>query len=62
MENHSDMFPAAKKYADDQEIKIAKIVEPLRMALTGSKNGPSVFEVIEILGATESAKRLEKLG
>lgn len=39
-----------------------EIWQPLRIALTGSKVSPPIFDTLELLGRTESLSRLEKPG
>lgn len=38
--------------------KLGEVAQPLRIALTGSKVSPPIFEVMEILGRTETLARL----
>ncbi|MEQ8490359.1 MAG: glutamate--tRNA ligase [Marinovum algicola] len=45
--------------ADDAGLKLGKVAQPLRAALSGSDTSPGVFEVLEILGREESLARLE---
>ncbi len=49
---------ALKDYATQKGLKLGKVAMPLRCALTGSTNSPSVFHVAEILGRDESLARL----
>lgn len=50
---------AAKNFADQAELKLGKVAQPLRAALTGSNISPSIFEVMEVLGKEESLGRLD---
>ncbi|MFB0505151.1 MAG: glutamate--tRNA ligase [Thermodesulfobacteriota bacterium] len=43
-----------------REIKLVKVAQPVRVALTGSTSSPGLFEVIGILGKPQTIKRLEK--
>lgn len=54
----SRLHDAAKHYAEDAGLKLGKIAQPLRAALTGSNVSPGVFEVMEVLGRDESLARL----
>lgn len=47
-----------RQAADQQEIKLGQIAQPLRAALTGSNSSPGLFEVMEILGRTECLARI----
>ncbi|MEO0913557.1 MAG: glutamate--tRNA ligase [Pseudomonadota bacterium] len=50
---------AVKTFAEDEELKLGKVAQPLRAALTGRTISPSVFDMMEILGREESLARLE---
>jgi len=49
----------ARAYAESAEIKLGLAAQPLRAALTGRTVSPSIFEVMEILGADETLARLD---
>ena len=42
------------------EIKLGKIAQPVRVALTGTSVSPGIFEVISVLGKQRVIPRLEK--
>ncbi len=46
--------------AERREVKLVKVAQPVRVALTGSTSSPGLFEVIDILGKAQTIKRLEK--
>ncbi|OFX11837.1 MAG: glutamate--tRNA ligase [Alphaproteobacteria bacterium RIFOXYD12_FULL_60_8] len=46
-------------FSETHEIKLGKIAQPLRAALTGAATSPPVFEIMEILGREESLARLK---
>lgn len=48
-----------KAYGEDNGLKLGRVAQPLRAALTGSLTSPSVFEIMEILGKEESLGRLK---
>ena len=50
---------AVKDYAAAEGLKLGKIAQPLRAALTGRSVSPGVFEVMEVLGRAEALARLE---
>lgn len=50
---------AAKVYGESADLKLGKVAQPLRAALTGSNISPSIFEVMEVLGKEESLGRLD---
>ncbi len=47
-----------KGFAAEKGLKLGKVAMPLRAALTGSTNSPSIFHVAEILGKNEVLGRL----
>ncbi|MBF0092998.1 MAG: glutamate--tRNA ligase [Alphaproteobacteria bacterium] len=49
---------AARAHAETKGLKLGKVAQPLRAALTGSTTSPPIFEVMEILGADETLGRL----
>ncbi|HYD99579.1 MAG TPA: glutamate--tRNA ligase [Alphaproteobacteria bacterium] len=49
---------AARAHAEAGGLKLGRVAQPLRAALTGSDVSPPVFEVAEILGRDESLGRL----
>ncbi len=50
-----------RNFADENSLKLGKIAQPLRAALTGTTVSPPIFEVAEILGRDVSLKRLHAL-
>ena len=51
-----------RDYAERNDLKLGKIAQPLRAALTGRTVSPGVFEVMELLGREESLARLADQG
>lgn len=49
----------AREYAEIRQLKLGKVAQPLRSALTGSNVSPSIFEVMAVLGRDETLARLE---
>ena len=49
----------AKALAEDAGVKLVKVAQPLRAAVTGSNMSPSMFEVMRILGREETMLRLK---
>ena len=66
--NHVKAVAAAVGYATDNKLykqnpenfkgNIAKACEYIRVAITGRKNSPTLFNIIELLGESETKKRL----
>ena len=47
-----------RKFAEANGLKLGQVAQPLRVALTGSTASPGIFEVLAVLGPTESKVRL----
>ena len=56
---HDNIEINLRKISDEKEIKLGKLMAPLRAAITGSHMSPSMFEAMEILGKDETVKRLK---
>ena len=48
----------ARQFAESNNLKLGKLAQPLRAALTGSTVSPPIFEVMQILGREESLGRI----
>lgn len=49
---------AVKTHAETAGLKLGKLAQPLRAALTGTSTSPSIFDVLEVLGRDESLSRI----
>jgi len=49
---------AVRAYADAAGLKLGKVAQPLRAALTGRSTSPGVFDVLAVLGRDESLARI----
>ena len=49
---------AIQDLAEADGIKLGKLAQPLRAALTGSNVSPGIFEVLAVLGKVETLNRL----
>ena len=47
-------------FLEKNEIKLRKIAQPLRVALTGKTASPGIFEVMQVLGKEKVIKRILK--
>jgi glutamyl-tRNA synthetase len=45
-------------FLEENKIKLAKIAQPLRVAITGKTASPGLFEVMEVLGKEKVSRRL----
>ncbi len=53
------LLALAKDYAESRDVKLGKVAQPLRAALTGRTVSPSVFEIMAVLGREETLGRLD---
>jgi glutamyl-tRNA synthetase len=49
---------AVRAFAEAEGVKLGAVAQPLRAALTGRTTSPGIFEVLAVLGKTESLARL----
>ena len=47
-------------YADEQELKLGKVAQPLRVAVVGTNVSPGIFETLAALGREQSLRRLDR--
>ena len=52
-----DLFVA---FMEEKQIKLGKIAQPLRVALTGKTASPGIFEVMDTLGKEKVLARINK--
>lgn len=50
---------AIKAHAESAGLKLGKVAQPLRAALTGKSTSPGVYDVLAVLGREESLARLQ---
>ena len=48
-----------KKFASENSFGAGKVIMPLRLAVFGALNGPSLFEIMHILGKNETLSRIQ---
>ena len=62
LENYtqSDLEDVFKAVMDETGLKLGKIAQPVRVALTGRTASPGIFEIIAILGKERVIPRLKK--
>lgn len=49
---------AIKSFAEENDMKLGQVAQPLRAALTGQARSPGIFDVLILLGKDESLARL----
>ena len=50
-----------KAWVSGKEIGFGKVMNPFRLAIIGSADGPHMFDIIEILGKEETLTRLHRI-
>jgi len=56
---HDDLENTIREVAERAGVKLGKLAQPLRAALTGRTTSPGIFDVLALLGQGESLKRIE---
>jgi glutamyl-tRNA synthetase len=55
---HDGLDQAIRTLSEEMGLKLGKVAQPLRAALTGRATSPGLFDVLEVLGREESLARL----
>jgi glutamyl-tRNA synthetase len=55
----SDLEEAVRKFSEMEGVKLGKVAQPLRAALTGSAASPPIFDVLALIGREESLARIK---
>ena len=55
---HDALDAAVRQVAEEAGVKLGKLAQPLRAALTGKTTSPGIFDVLVLLGREESLKRV----
>ncbi|MBN9670750.1 glutamate--tRNA ligase [Roseibium aggregatum] len=53
---------SVKAYAEQKDLKLGKVAQPLRAALTGRGTSPGIYDVLVALGQEESLGRIDDQG
>ena len=56
--SHETTDAAVRKVAEEHTLKLGKLAQPLRAALTGKTTSPGIFDVLVLLGKAESLARI----
>jgi glutamyl-tRNA synthetase len=56
---HDSTEAAIKTVAEEAGLKLGKLAQPLRAALTGKTTSPGIFDVLVLLGQGESLARIQ---
>jgi glutamyl-tRNA synthetase len=55
----ADLEAATKAFAEAEKIKLGAVAQPLRASLTGKTTSPGIYDVLMVLGKTESLARIK---
>jgi glutamyl-tRNA synthetase len=58
--NHDAIENAIRALAEEKNLKPAAFIHPARIAVSGRTVGPSLFELLEVLGRERVSRRIEK--
>ncbi len=58
--DEKNLEPVFRKIAADMGIKLGKLAQPVRVALTGGTISPGLFEIIDVLGKETVFERLRR--
>jgi glutamyl-tRNA synthetase len=58
--DEASLEPVFRNTAQDLSVKLGKIAQPVRVALTGGTKSPGLFEIMEVLGKEAVIERLQK--
>ncbi len=56
---HDQLEKCIREVAEAEGVKLGKLAQPLRAALTGRTTSPGIFDVLALLGQGESLNRIE---
>jgi glutamyl-tRNA synthetase len=56
---HEDLAKVFNALVEKKGIKLGKLAQPVRVALTGGTVSPGIFEVLEVMGKEKALKRIE---
>ena len=57
--NHDALEQSVREVAEAEGVKLGKLAQPLRAALTGRTTSPGIFDVLALLGKSESLARIQ---
>lgn len=59
--DHASVERIVKTICGERKLSIAALAKPIRYALTGALNSPSVYELVALFGCRESTERIVRL-
>jgi glutamyl-tRNA synthetase len=58
--DHAALHDRTEALAEERGMKLGKLQAPIRVAVTGRRVGPPLFESLEVLGRAETLTRLQR--
>jgi glutamyl-tRNA synthetase len=58
--SEADIERLFRSIIDKHDIKLGRLAQPVRVALTGGTQSPGIFEVIDVIGKEKTIRRIEK--
>jgi glutamyl-tRNA synthetase len=58
--DEASLEPVFRNTAEELKVKLGKIAQPVRVALTGGTKSPGLFEIMEVLGKDAVVERLQR--
>jgi glutamyl-tRNA synthetase len=58
--SHDPIESCIRSMAEQEEVGAGKYIHPIRVAVSGTHEGPGLFELLETIGQQESVERLER--
>jgi glutamyl-tRNA synthetase len=58
--NATEIERVFRALAEEKTLKLGKLAQPVRVAITGGTASPGIFELLEIIGREKTVRRLEK--
>lgn len=56
--DHDGIAAALKQFCEENDLKLGKVAQPIRAALTGKATSPGAFDVLQIFGKEEALSRI----
>jgi len=56
--DHDSIAASLKQFCEDNDLKLGKVAQPIRAALTGKATSPGAFDMLQIFGKQESLARI----
>ena len=59
--SEEELDSTVREFAQESGIKLGKLAQPIRLALTGRTESPGLFEIMTVLGKEKSLQRIESV-